>query len=938
MTIFILLVLTGMTGLIYQVAWQKYLSYLIGSESRSSALVIAVFLCGLAGGNAFFGPYSQRHSDRKKLLNTYALCEALIGAYAIIFPKVFDVVSPFVWNLSPHGQVLTFIIHLLLTILLVFPPTFLMGSTISLLTKALPEKIEASSDFHAKVYGINTAGAFVGVILSSIVIFPIFGLSLSLTIFGFVNLLCALILASLPMQGETLEAATPDEKKDAPQHTLSNRELLGITFFSGLIIIALEVLVIRLFSLSAGPTHLSYPLIVGLFILTLARSSLSLREVSFGALKKTMGLATLTTLIFFFCAPFWPFWISDIRASLTNLESNYYFYYSVIFMLLLVVVSPAIFFLGRLLPLSYALMEKTPKNYASLVGKLYVLNTMGTLVGALIPGHYLLFWLDIPQVFGIFGAIIILYTIRLELVNRTTKPLILAGVIALVSLPALNYSLKWNREAHVSSPYNIIELSEINFKGLFREVNLLSNSDLLMLNDGPNTTVSVIEMKNNKSRSIIVNGKSDGTTSEPDLSTVSLLSVLPYLHSPMKEANLTASVIGLGTGISPGILGTFANISKVQTLEIAPTVVEAAKYFNEFNHHLLDNKKIEIINQDAFSFYGPRKKSFDLIVSEPSNPWLSGVENLFTQTFYKLIASSLKDEGVFTQWIHTYYMNPKILASIFENIRSHFNQTLIYRTSRGDIAIVCSNSKTNLKHKLQENLDIASENTPLMSTLKEIGIEEPKTLPLLLQLGEKEINLITLSHDTFSHDLHYPNLQHYSSMAFFKRSVVADVAKLVDENVIRSVSTITDLKVKAFNTALTTPTKCLPDDGHAYCETLLGLIPDIRVYKNVKAHPEQRLISYSKLRKHSLINADPDFLEELVSKVALDSKFKIVLRDIVVEWGRDENFNRARELVEWTVKNHSDLLDSNWHAQALAFLAKKERENQRVKEILSKKI
>ncbi len=937
LTIFILLVLTGMTGLIYQVAWQKYLSYLIGSESRSSALVISVFLCGLAAGNAFFGPYSQRQTDRKKLLNTYALCEALIGAYAIIFPKFFDVISPLVWNMSPQGEFLTFFIHLLLTMALVFPPTFLMGSTISILTKALPESIEAASDFHAKVYGINTAGAFIGVMLSSIIIFPLFGLSLSLTIFGIVNLICALILAALPIMGETLEVSAQSKEEQKP-HPLKNSELLAITFFSGLIIIALEVLVIRLFSLSAGPTHLSYPLVVGLFILTIARASLGLKNVSLGTLRKTLWPATIFTLIFFFCAPFWAYWVSDIRASLTNVESNYYIYYCAIFLLLLVVVSPPIYYLARLLPLSYGLMKKDGENYAALVGKLYVLNTLGTLVGALIPGHYLLAVLDIPEVFAIFGVIIIAYTLRIEMMNAKPRAYVTTALGVIILPILLFYSLNWNRHVHVSSPYNITEITALNFKGLFRSVDLLTESNILMLDDGPNTTVSVIESKHDKSRSIIVNGKSDGTTSEPDLSTVSLLSILPYLHAPMNSGDLKASVIGLGTGISPGILTTFNNVSKVETLEIAPTVVDAAKFFSNFNNDLEANPKSVIINQDAFSFFGPRQASFDLIVSEPSNPWLSGVENLFTLTFYDLISKSLTPEGVFTQWIHTYYMNPEILASIFENIRKHFSQVYIYRTSRGDIALVCSNSKSSILERFENNLNTAPNNPALMQALLKIGIENPKTIPLMMQLGPAEIKMLTLSQETFAHDLHYPILQHYSSQAFFMRSLVADITALIDENVVRKISTVAAAKQAAFKEALTTPTSCHPGDKHAYCEILIEGAKEFKIYKNEIVPIPQRLGAYSHLRRNSLIPIDREFLESLPNKLIDHPNFRVIVRDIVVEWVYDSDFSSARKLIQWTVDNHAQKLDANWHKQALSFVESKEREQRKIQEILVQKI
>lgn len=921
-----ILVITGMTGLIYQVAWQKYLTYLIGSESRSSALVIAMFLAGLAAGNAYFARYAQRETNRKKIINAYAGCEALIGAYALIFPTIFDLISPIIWSLSPANGILNSIVHLLLTFILVFPPTFFMGSTITLLTKAIPDSLTESSYFHARIYGINTVGAFIGVILSAMLIFPVFGLRLGLTIFGLVNLLCALILATLPIQGETIDAKQDSDHYEV-QNTLGNKELMTISFFCGLIVIAVEVLTIRLFSLATGPTHLAYPLIVGLFILALARGSLSVKRSGLQILRKTLWQASFFLAVFFAGVPFWPYWFSNIRASLTDLEGNYYVYYSAIFILLILIASPAIYFLGRLLPLSYSLMKKEKEDYAKLVGKLYVVNTMGTLIGALIPGHYLLALVDIPEIFAFFGLLVVLYSTRVEVaVTKQKYRWSLASLCLLMIL-----SLQWNRASHHISPYNVPGLGEHNFKGLFSIPNLIEESDVLFFKDGPNTSVTVLENKKLDTRSIIVNGKSDGSTGEPDLSTVTLLSLLPYLSLPDDATNLKTSVIGLGTGITPGILASLERVKSVETLEIAPMVIKAGDFFEGDNYHLQKNPKSKIINQDAFSFYGPRVNEFDLIISEPSNPWLSGVENLYSSSFYKLAARSLKENGILTQWLHTYHMNERILASIFENLLPIFKHITLYKTSKGDIALLSSQKPITFS--------TAHANEPMVKeALKKIGVQNPASLPILHYLDQKGLFYVTLNNNTFTHDLHTPVLQHFSSKSFFMRERIQELHTLLNPYHARFINANHADRHNAFKLVVDDEKTCKDSHNHYYCQHLTVLRNWWNKYKDEK-NVSEKMKLYAILRKEDVIMPDLELLRR--SKEGLTGNSKQItaqLTLIIDEWLKENNREGAMELLEYAKKNYPEAVSDFWIKKSFEYIDQKLIHSQKIQSLLSKKL
>src|SRR3954451_4546334 len=162
--VYVMTFLSGASGLIFQVVWQRYLSSLVGSEARSVSLVVAVFLLGLALGYYFWGNFTETRIERKYLLRIYGRIEVVIGIYAIVFPLVFGAIKQFSYYVSNF-----LIFDFVLAVLLLLLPTFLMGATIPLLTKVVPESMEDVNSCHTKIYGINTLGAFFGTFVSGFV-------------------------------------------------------------------------------------------------------------------------------------------------------------------------------------------------------------------------------------------------------------------------------------------------------------------------------------------------------------------------------------------------------------------------------------------------------------------------------------------------------------------------------------------------------------------------------------------------------------------------------------------------------------------------------------------------------------------------------------------------------------------------------------------------
>ena len=765
--------LTGATALVFQVVWQKYLSLLVGGESRSVSLVIACFLFGLASGYHFWGKLTRRDYSRSMFLKIYGAVEVCVGLYAIIFPLYFKLIQAFAYSAGSNIAV-----DIISSLLLLFPPTFLMGATIPLLTALVPDQMDEVNTCHAKIYGINTLGAFFGTLLGGFFLIPSFGLLNTLQICGLVNIIIGLILFFNRLSGRV------SDSEEIPQvsHSFGNRTLGLFVFVSGSVLICLEVLFVRLLGLSMGSGHFTYPIIVGIFIFGLALGSLSIssRPVSERSFLIQVGASIISLFLIYLTVPYWPYWISHIRISLTSIPSNYIVYLSSVFLFMSLLLIPFLIFAGRLLPLAYSLIDKKRDDYGKVCGRLYFLNTFGTVIGAIVLAHLLTYFINLDILFKInIGLMLALLALLLILQKRYRWGIaLLSGLVLFISLfPS------WNRSSHQSGLFRNRDIQDYHFNGLFHVP--LQSGELLYFKDDPNSTVSVIESHSgsNVGRSIIVNGKSDGHTFGSDYSTMLLLGSLAYLHAPSTD-KLQAAVIGFGTGISPGIIGSGKDVEHVSVLEISPSVIDAAIYFNKNNFKAFNNRKIEIIQEDAFRFFTREaqhsKVLLDIIVSEPSNPWVVGVENLFTLQFYGLVKKVLKPEGVFVQWLQLYEINRPIVTSVISNLLKSFGHLKVYQVSGGDLALVASDKPISHKSFIKRFLE------PKMALAhSRISLVHPEQLVLQVLYEEPELKrLVAFSPPEGTHDFETPLIGYAAGKEMFLGQVV-DANKLLDDDVAR---------------------------------------------------------------------------------------------------------------------------------------------------------
>lgn len=762
--------LSGAVALVFQVVWQRYLAFLVGSEARSISLVVAVFLLGLAAGYRFWGNATGRSVSRRDLIKLTGYIELTIGAYAAVFPIAFNLVRS---RLAVFSDWLLF--DLAVTALLLFLPTFLMGASIPLLTAALPDTYKEVNYCHSRIYGINTVGAFVGAIAGGLILVPALGLRGALFLGVLLNLLVAVVFISNRLPGR------PQQAEEVPivPNRFGTGGILAFVFVTGAVSIAFEVLMMRVVSLAVGSGQYVFPVVVGMVILGLGAGSLSLRREGLHGTRVVVEILTtaLLLMVVAMSVPYWAYWLSHVRVSLTSIPSNYSVFVVSVAVFVGFFLVPVYILFGRMLPVGYSLISKDHTNYGRVCGRVYFFNTLGTVVGSVVLGHLLLEYLDLESLVRVNIAVLLALAAFLGVRERGLR-WVLGGVLpagaVLVLMP------NWHLDRTVPDLFRNATVKPYHFQGWFNAPGLGEGTTLVFSRDDANLSVKVLEQVSAvldregspiRSLSIAVNHKTDGNTLY-DYSNMVLSGAIPYLYGP-DRTDLRALVVGLGTGMTSGVLGAAAEIEQVVTVEISPSVIRAAPFFDQHTFHLSRNPRSTLVQADAFRYLARAGEKFDIVVSEPSNPWIAGIENLFTPEYYALVRQRLSDDGVFFQWVQAYESAPLVLAGVIRNFVEHFPNARLFTISGGDVGLVGS-----FRPLAAPALGRRFQETNVQKALGPIGVTDPRFLEVLAHLDSAALWSVALALPRQRHDMEFPWLGTLADRARFVGSEISFLGPL----------------------------------------------------------------------------------------------------------------------------------------------------------------
>lgn len=729
--IYLTVLATGGAGLVYQVTWQKYLSRLLGSDSMATAVILATFLGGLSFGYYLCGKITAREINHFK---AYALLEGAIGAWCLFFPISFQMVEAITryWSFSPPAMII--VQGMLCSILLMGIPTICMGGTIPFLTRGMSSDISSATNIHAKVYAINTAGAFFGALLAGFYLIPEFGLPLTVMYTALVNLGACIFFYVIALN----EKSKPYLKRtdSSPVNTgfdPSKTASLGfpplvlylIAFSSGFYVMTLENVLIRLTKFSIGSSSYSFSMIVSVFILSIAIGSYAvsrLKHLPRGILFFNQFAITILLLGLYMTLDTWPYYAHVIRLIFQSNIAGFGGYYAGIFVVLTLLLILPVGLMGATVPIIFNELKRELKNVGKHSGYLFSWNTIGNLLGSLIGGIICFYFLNNSGVF-LLAAMVAALSACLVGMYLPRRYLVMAGMLTLIVFAFNMFTPLYEENRFKIGTFRNRSPLEFSFKGpekFFKE--WMNSFKLKYYNDGPTTTVAVLEKKgkndsNDDALSIIVNGKSDSSTSV-DASTIKLLAHLPALFS--RQLN-QALVIGLGTGVTVGELTLYPELKQIDVAEISPSVVEALPLFEKYTHSVHRDPRVSIHIGDAFRVMGRSNKKWDIIISEPSNVWVTGVDLLFTKEFYELATGHLSDGGVFVQWIQLYSTNYAMLGMMVNTVQQEFEFVRGFFARPGDLLLLASkhqvtNDDLARAHRLFET------NSRVRDSLKQIHI------------------------------------------------------------------------------------------------------------------------------------------------------------------------------------------------------------------------
>lgn len=679
----VILFFSGAFSLIYQIAWVRFLTLLLGSTTMGITTVVATFMSGLAIGSWLASKFLIR---RDNPLKVYALLELIISASAIVSPLLFSLAfsaMPDILSKFGDQNANIFILRIVLSAVIMLIPTICMGAALPVLGKYLQEHTGLAERRISIIYGLNTIGACAGCIASGYFLLRQAGLINTIYFTAGTNALLPVVIFLLPGSSGK---GNRDKEEVIPQVKTSGkaavRAILVLSATAGFVGLASELVWTRLLVLTVGGSIYAFSTILAVYLFFYgagaAAGGWSLKMISsrygknvydvagkvFYAVLLLMAVATTASIAVANILP--DHFIKNFSAE--NASTLYGMFRSQLFPAM-ILMGAATFFSGTFFSYGLFLMKQTTDDPAANTSFFYAWNTVGSIAGSVTAAFFLIPYSGLDNTLRITSSLLVVTALTAAFFIRVKKPVRLQiyGALCLIMIwfviPPVDKSAVTSG-AGINTP-RIKRNPDVLRYGVGRVYD--SEMDIVYYRDGFTSTITVTKNKYSGELALKTNGKGDGS-SYTDMPTQKLLGHFTALFHPDPQK---ACVIGFGTGTTVGSIAMHPGI-EVDAVEIEPAVVEAAMLYNEFNNDPLSKQNVKLHLTDGRLHLQRSFGKYDIILSEPSNPWLAGVSDLFTLEFYKLGSSALTEDGVFGQWIHMYSLKPEALKLVFRSFQEVF--------------------------------------------------------------------------------------------------------------------------------------------------------------------------------------------------------------------------------------------------------------------------
>ncbi|MGQ0736474.1 MAG: fused MFS/spermidine synthase [Acidobacteriota bacterium] len=721
---------SGAAALVYEVTWTRLLTLQFGHGVAAASTVLAAFMGGLAVGAAIGGRIGNRLT-RGQALRVYAGLESAIALLALALPFVLDALTPLlvVTYADGEGGVTFSLVRVVSTLIILSIPATAMGATFPVAARWFVQASRGAARDAGLLYAANTVGAASGALVAGFVLLPALGLSGTTGVGMALNLVAAAgawMVASAPVADERVEPrpAGPGRKAKAATPTRRGSHVPAIRAprlavaaaglgVSGLASLTLQVVWTRILALVLGPTTYAFSIVVAVFVAGLAAgaglaapiAARSRQPVAWlaGCLSVAAGLSLVAAgqLDAALMAIAQVVRAADVTFSQVLSQQA---------AVSIALLAPMTIAFGAAFPLAVAVGARDDHVAADL-GTIYAVNTSGAILGALASGFLLLGWLGLQGTLRAVAILSALAAVGLLAAGRVTgRARLTAGSLAMACLALAVFGPSWNLLLLSSGAYK--------YAGALQGPDLktaLSAGTMIYYGEGPAGTVAVRKVAGTTSLSI--DGKVDASDAG-DMLTQRLLAHVPLLLHPDPQR---VAVVGLGSGVTLGSALRHP-ITQADVLEISAEVVEASRAFDEVNHRALDDRRTRVITGDGRTHLLLTRQSYDVIISEPSNPWMAGIASLFTREFFEAAKARLGPDGVLCQWAHTYDISTEDLQSIVATFLSVFPEGTLWLVGDGDILLVGSHGPLTAR---LDSVPGAWDRPGVREDLASVGVLEP---------------------------------------------------------------------------------------------------------------------------------------------------------------------------------------------------------------------
>lgn len=714
--------LAGMSCLIYELVWSRYLHLIFGVSVYAVATVLTCFMLGLAAGSWHLGRVVDRSERPVTLLVRIQL---LVAAYVVVSPllyKALAMVSIAIFRSIPDSQVLHHLIRFCLAMLVLILPTYLIGGMFPVLIRLATREATTIGSRVGAIYAVNTLGAAIGTFLTGFLLIQSVGLIGSLIIAGLLSLAGAAISRRLRI---STKLAIPPANDAKPPIRISLPLL--VFAISGFTSLAYEVYWTRalafffrdsIYDLTIVLTTYLCGIVIGSLLCSLIIRRISNASIMLAMVELLIGLFALVGLLLVGQFPYWINYLQTNTALADRFGDQFWIAGNAIrfgYAFLLMLIPTCLF--GATFPLMGRLCAEQLDTIGGRMGFVTAINTIGSAMGALLAG-FLFF-----SLFGLHNSIIATAFLNivagLLLAAKIRDNRVLVGLISLVAASVLVAAILpgWDKLRMSSSfldPNQNQPLEQLLTLRYYRE-------------DAQGQT-AVVELTPLSRKYLVTNRLFGQNTSEMiGLTDHRRLGLIPALLHPKPEAAL---VVGLGAGVTLRGLAADPSVKQIDCVELSQGVVEAARYFSSENGNINENPKVHFIVNDGRNHISTTASTYDLIVLDIFHPMSSGSSTVFSREYFRLCRQRLRTGGMVCQWLPVHQLSMSEIKSIIATFRSEFPHVSLWFGMIGDstAAIGCIGSDSPLS--IDVNAMKSRMQTPsLLGELNEVALGTP---PLLL--------------------------------------------------------------------------------------------------------------------------------------------------------------------------------------------------------------